>query len=291
MAVGRNVKICRVFSTPTSVYGASSEDSSYPQSNIINLRYPLRPFKTQNISSQHYVRLAVNTSPAIKGILIRHTNCRTVQVRTSATSTSFPGTGDVNLSLGPVKDKRVNRYNYISTRSTTASAEGTMNSNDPYWEIKFMDTGGTHDGANVFSLGSIYLFTVVDQINYGFQSPFKGRRIKQRVRLDRASGSFSVIDFNIPRMYFSSPLTIPAGIAADPDNFGSDYATSGEEQIYNMAEASDEEGFILWENRVREDNQLYSRAYHVILASDIEISFEPTDLVADAGIIEYEEVI
>lgn len=275
-----NVKICKTFVNPT-VYYASSEDPNLPKTNAVDRSFPLRPFRTQSASNE-VLRISVPTTRAIKGIYIRHTNCNTIQIRTSANSVNFPGGSAVDLVIGPVKDSRVNRYNYITTAATSGASLDTMNSTDPYWEFTFMGTNNTNDGNSYYFVGCIYLFTDLFQIIHEEQFPFNVRRVRPTLRSQRPSASASFITVGYEKVYITIPLVLQA--RADSDN-----PVGGETQIWDIGSVIPEEGFILWENRERDNNERYSRAYHVVPAGDIEVRYEQTDAVI-ATSLELEEV-
>lgn len=273
-----NVKFGLNFAPLTSIVTVNSQDSQFPATNLFDYDHPLRPYKSTAATSGTYVRFQIASTLGIEGVLIRRTNASTILIRSSSNSTIT--TIDVNVVVGPVLDTRVNRYNYITTKKLTANAEDTMDSGYPYWEI--MMSGATLDGGGSYFIGSVYLMKTVFQLNHDEQFPFTVRMQKGSVRADRINLSFKRTTF-WSKVY----ITMPNVLAAQANS--PDWTEGGEAQIWRIQNAADE-GLIFWENRIRDNNELYSRVYHVIPSTDIQVAYSELDKAIEQT-LEFEEVI
>lgn len=276
-----NVKIGTTFTLPTSIYSVTAQSSSFPATNMFDYKFPLRPWKsgTTSIPGTMDIRMAVPTSPAIKGIYIRHTNASSITIRVSSSSTFASVAG--SIAGAATKDTRTNRYNFITSKSTTVAAEGTMSYTSPYLEVSFKGT--TVDSSDNYSCGSIYFITSISELNHTWQFPFRVRRSSGVIRQDRANLSSRVISLDTPKVFISFPANLAVNINSP------DWTTNGEVQFYNIISQSTDTGFIFWENRVREGSELVSRAYHVRPAQDVEVVYSNQDLVIEST-LEFEEI-
>lgn len=270
-----NVKFGLNFVDPsgTGIYTVTAEDPVFPATNLFDREFPLRPFRTTTAGGGEVVRFEVATSPNIKAIYIRHTNCPSIQVRSSNTSGTFGGGLDVDSTVVPVKDKRVGRYNYFLE----------VDSNDQYFQLLF--NGTPTDGSSVYSVGSVYLVTTLTELNHTEQFPFGIRRSQANIRSNRSDGSSNIIDFLKPKII----LTFPAELAALADA-AQGWAVGGEDQLHSIYEASLNEGVLFFENRDRDNNEKFARAYHVRVTDDTSFTYPGLD-AAIQNDLELEEVI
>lgn len=152
-----------------SAYVKSSENASFPASNVHKATYPFRPWKADSAIQNEWVGLDLGSAKNVKALVVDYANVASVSVQADSTATfnSTGGNPAYGYSGGDIVtaislDKEDNRYKLFFALDETYR----------YFRIKVLSASTTDASASA-RIGSLVALSTYTTLTQNFGYPFE----------------------------------------------------------------------------------------------------------------------